>query len=58
MILSETVRPTGLKSMGSARTVELQLMTMSAVEARRVIVGNKEELGVFVVGFMGPFYDD
>jgi len=28
---------------------------MSAVEARRVIVGNKEELGVFVVGFMGPF---
>jgi hypothetical protein len=31
---------------------------MSAVEARRVIVGNKEELGVFVVGFMGPFYDD
>ena len=33
MILSGTARPTGLNSMGSARAVELQVMTTNATEA-------------------------
>lgn len=43
--------------MGSARAVELQVMTTNATEASSAIVG-KGEAGIFVVGFMGLHHGD